>query len=227
MCLGKEFRMHVLVPALKEFSLPRLKKTSTHGEKRTFLILNLLIQLPPAASSGKGFIRIDRLHFSLEGDDLEGREEPQGLLMLKVVQSNAKASLFDRVKFTRSCFMMRRSVQPSVSTGITHLGTLKSSATDIEHKRYWRNICPWGTEFQTWKTTRRSERSCAFFFSQLLLAKKFSKFAFSQIGVPPSEESAFQVHSFFDRAQSLWTAAVKFTPKERFPLARPVGAVIS
>lgn len=72
MFIGKEFRMYALVPALKEFLLPRLKKTSTKG---TFLLLNLLIQLPPAARSGKTLSPKNCFHFSWEEDDFEGGRE--------------------------------------------------------------------------------------------------------------------------------------------------------
>lgn len=45
----------------------------------------------------------------------------------------SNASLFDRVPFTGSCFMVqKRFNSPSISTGIANLGTLKSPATDVE-----------------------------------------------------------------------------------------------
>lgn len=32
--------------------------------------------------------------------------------------------------------------QPPISTGIVNLGTLKSPATDVEHKCYWKTVVP-------------------------------------------------------------------------------------
>lgn len=126
--------MCALVPALKEFSLLRLKKTSTCEETGTFLILNLSIQLSPAASSGNAFSCIDCLHCSLMEDDFEGGREAQVLLIIRVVQSHVNASLLDRIGLIGSCCMMRSFNQTSISTASANLSTLKSLATDVEHK---------------------------------------------------------------------------------------------
>lgn len=85
--------MYKLVPALKELSLPGLKKTSAHGKRRTFLILDLLTQLPLVASSGNASIGIDCLNFSLKEDDCGGGREPQRVLIFRIVQSNIKCQL--------------------------------------------------------------------------------------------------------------------------------------
>lgn len=72
--------MYKLVPAGRAFPLPGLKETSTYGQKGTFLILNLLIQRPPAASLAKVSILTDCSNVLLEVEDNYGKgREPWGV----------------------------------------------------------------------------------------------------------------------------------------------------